>query len=117
MAASVFHLACREVRRLSAPGLIPATTGSTAELHRVFSPGDGRAPDECATPVSFKRDPTEVERVEAALMQTQIERLLQVGELIRHELDKNASHPQADVPHGATAAPWRPADRLRRLMG
>ena len=46
-----------------------------------------------------------MERAEAALMQAQIERLLQIGELIRHELDPNASHSQADLPHGATAAP------------
>ena len=44
-----------------------------AELHRVFSPGaDGRATDGGATPVSMKRDPTELERAEAALMQSQI---------------------------------------------
>ena len=93
-----------------------------AELHRVFSPGaDGRAIGG-ATPVSMKRDPTELERAEAALMQSQIERLLQVGALIRHELhsakkDQDASHSQADLPHGTKAAPARSADWLRRLMG
>ena len=45
----------------------------------------------------MKRDPTELERAEAALMQSQIERLLQLGALIRHELDsakkdQGASH-------------------------
>ena len=94
-----------------------------AELHRVFSPGaDGRATDGGATTVSMKRDPTELERAEAALMQSQIERLLQVGALIRHELDsakkdQDASHSRADLPHGTTAVPARPADWLRRLMG
>ena len=94
-----------------------------AELHRVFSPGaDGRATDGGATPVSMKRDPTELERAEVALMQSQIERLLQVGALIRHELhsakkDQDASHTQADLPHGTTGAAARSADWLRRLMG
>ena len=69
-----------------------------AELHRAISPGaDGRATDGGATPVSMKRDPTELERAEAALMQSQIERLLQLGALIRHDLDsakkdQDASH-------------------------
>ena len=93
------------------------------DLHRVFSPGaDGRARDGGATTVSMKRDPTELERAEAALMQSQIERLLQVGALIRHELhsakkDQDASHTQADLPHGTTGAAARSADWLRRLMG
>ena len=94
-----------------------------AELHRAFSPGaDGRATDGGAPTVSMKRDPTELERAEAALMQSQIERLLQLGALIRHELDsakkdQDASHSQADLPYSNAAAPARPADWLRRLMG
>jgi len=59
-----------------------------AELHRAFSPGaDGRATGGGAPTVSMKRDPTELERAEAALMQSQIERLLQLGALLRHDLD------------------------------
>jgi len=94
-----------------------------AELHRAFSPGaDGRATDGGAPTVSMKRDPTELERAEAALMQSQIERLLQLGALIRHELDsakkdQDASHSQADLPYSNAAAPARSADWLRRLMG
>ena len=69
-----------------------------AELHRVFSLGtEGRA-----TTVSVKRDATDLER---ALMQAQIDRLFQVGELIRNELDNNRDA-------------WRSqADRLRQLVG
>ena len=84
-----------------------------AELHRAFSPGaDGRATDGGAPTVSMKRDPTELERAEAALMQSQIERLLQLGALIRHELDsakkdQDASHSQADLPYSNAAAPAR----------
>ena len=73
-----------------------------AELHRVFSleTGEGRA-----TAVSVKRDAMAMERAETDLMQAQIDRLFQVGELIRNELDK-----------GRDA--WRSqADRLRRLVG
>ena len=55
-----------------------------AELQRVFSP---EATDERATTVSMKRGATDLERVEAASMQEQIERLFRVGELIRNELD------------------------------
>ena len=45
----------------------------------------------------MKRDPTELERAEAALMQEQIERLFELGALIRNELnsakkDQDASH-------------------------
>ena len=70
----------------------------------------------------MKRDATELERAEAALTQSQIERLLHLGALIRHELDsakkdQDASHSQADLPHDTTAAPSRSADWLRRLMG
>ena len=56
-----------------------------AELHRAFcfGTGEGRA-----TTVSVKRDGTDLERAETALMQAQIDRLFQVGGLIRNELDK-----------------------------
>ena len=73
-----------------------------AELHRVFSleTGEGHT-----TAVSVKRDAMAMERAETDLMQAQIDRLFQVGELIRNELDK-----------GRDA--WRSqADRLRRLVG
>jgi hypothetical protein len=70
-----------------------------AELHRVFSLGTGEAR---ATPVSAKRDATELERAETAM---QIDRLFQVGEIIRNELDKDRDA-------------WRSqADRLRQLVG
>jgi len=72
-----------------------------AELHRVFFLGaEGRAPT-----VSVKRDATDREREEPALMQAQIDRLFQVGELIRNELDNDRDA-------------WRSqADRLRQLVG
>ena len=76
-----------------------------AELHRVFS---SETADKRATPVSVKRDvsvkgdATELARAETAL---QIDRLFQVGELIRNELDNNRDA-------------WRTqADRLRQLVG
>ena len=70
-----------------------------AELHRVFSLGTGEAR---AAPVSVKRD---AERAETASMQAQIDRLFQVGELIRNELDNDRDA-------------WRSqADRLRQLIG
>src|SRR6478736_3454868 len=73
-----------------------------AELHRVFSLGTGEAR---ATTVSVKRDATNLERAETASTQAQIDRLFQVGELIRNELDndRDAWHSQAD--------------RLRQLVG
>ena len=74
----------------------------SAELHRVFSPGasDGRA-----STLSMKRDATDLKRAEETLMQAQIERLFQVGELIRNELDNDRDA-------------WRSqADRLRQLVG
>ncbi|MGY4293094.1 hypothetical protein ACVWXN_001189 [Bradyrhizobium sp. i1.4.4] len=90
-------------------GRLPATRTYTgdyriepAELHRVFSPGasDGRA-----TALSMKRDATDLERAEETSMQVQIERLFQVGELIRNELDNDRDA-------------WRSqADRLRQLVG
>ena len=89
-------------------GGLPATRTYTgdyqidpAELHRVFFPGasDGRA-----TTLS-KRDATDLERAEETLMQAQIDRLFQVGELIRNELDNDWDA-------------WRSqADRLRQLVG
>ena len=53
----------------------------------------------------LRRGATELERAEAALMQEQIERLFQVGKLIRNELDNDRDA-------------WRSqADRLRQLVG
>ena len=49
-----------------------------AELHRVFPAGAELATD-VSPIVSLKRDPTELERAEAASMQEQIERLFEVG--------------------------------------
>ena len=73
-----------------------------AELHRVFSLGTGEAR---AAPVSVNRDATNLERAETASMQAQIDRLFQVGELIRNELDNDRDA-------------WRSqADRLRQLVG
>jgi hypothetical protein len=39
----------------------------------------------------MRRDPTELERAEAASMQEQIKRLLKVGRQIRKELDEAAT--------------------------
>ena len=73
-----------------------------AELQRVFS---SETADKRATTVSMTRGATELERAEAALMQEQIERLFQVGKLIRNELDNDRDA-------------WRSqADRLRQLVG
>jgi len=76
-----------------------------AELHRVFSLGTGEAratPVSAKREVSVKRDATELARAETAL---QIDRLFQVGEVIRRELDNNRDA-------------WRTqADRLRQLVG
>jgi hypothetical protein len=72
-----------------------------AELRRVFShgPSDGRA-----TTLSMKRDATDLESAEETF-QAQIDRLFQVGELIRNELDNDRDA-------------WRSqADRLRQLVG
>jgi hypothetical protein len=89
-------------------GRLPATRAYTgdylidpAELHRVFSPvaSDGRA-----TTLSMKRDAIDLESAEETL-QAQIDRLFQVGELIRNELDNDRDA-------------WRSqADRLRQLVG
>ena len=75
-----------------------------AELHQVFSSetADNRAITSVKRDVSVKRDATELARAETAL---QIDRLFQVGELIRNELDNNRDA-------------WRTqADRLRQLVG
>ena len=61
-----------------------------AELHRVFPPGAELATD-VSPIVSLKRDPTELQRAEAASMQEQIERLFEVGRQIRKELDDAAT--------------------------
>ncbi len=68
-----------------------------AELHGVFSGTEGRA-----TTVSVKRDATDAE---TGLMQAQIDRLFQVGELIRNELDNDRDAWSSQ------------ADRLRQLVG
>jgi hypothetical protein len=72
-----------------------------AELHRVFSAGasDGRANN-----LSMERDATELERAEETF-QAQLDRLFQVGELIRKELDNDRD------------AWLSQADRLRKLVG
>ena len=73
-----------------------------AELHRVFSLGTGEGR---ATTVSVKGDAIAMERAETDLMQAQIDRLFQVGELIRNELDNDRDA-------------WRSqAVRLRQLVG
>ena len=78
-------------------GRLPATRAfagdyriDPAELHCVFPPGDELALD-VSPIVSMKRDPTELERAEAASMQDQIERLFEVGRQIRKELDDTAT--------------------------
>lgn len=90
-------------------GRLPATRTYTgdyqidpAELQRVFFPGasDGRA----TAGFSMKRDANDPERAEETV-QAQIDRLFQVGELIRNELDNDRDA-------------WRSqADRLRQLVG
>ena len=93
-----------------------------AELHRVFPLGTGEGR---ATTVSVKRDATALERTETALLQAQIERLFQVGEMLRNELDdvkkdRDAWRNQADrllLTHSPPAAPAKPAGWLRRLVG
>jgi hypothetical protein len=72
-----------------------------AELHRVFS---SETADEPITTASMRRDPTELERAEAASMQEQVERLFEVGRQIRKALDDG------------TAAPGKPEDWLHRLI-
>ena len=79
-------------------GRLPATRTYTgdyridpAELHRVFSSEEtstGRTP---TTLSRMRRDPTDLERAEAASMKEQIERLFEVGRLIRKELDATAT--------------------------
>jgi hypothetical protein len=62
------------------------------ELHRVFPPGGTELATTDASPiVSMRRDPTELERAEAASMQEQIERLFEIGRQIRKELDDAAT--------------------------
>jgi hypothetical protein len=72
-----------------------------AELHRVFS---SETADRPAPTVSMRRDPTELERAEAASMQEQVERLFEVGRQIRKALDDG------------TAPPGKPEDWLHRLI-
>jgi hypothetical protein len=63
-----------------------------AELRRVFSPRAELATD-VSPIVPMRRDPTELERAEAASMQEQIERLFEIGRQIRKELDDAAQRP------------------------
>jgi excisionase family DNA binding protein len=58
-----------------------------AELHRVFSEETNTGP---TTTLSMRRDRTDLERAEAASMKEQIERLFEVGKLIRKALDAAA---------------------------
>ena len=74
-------------------GRLPATRTFTgdyridpAELHRVFSEETNTGPTTSALS-RMRRDPTDLERAEAASMKEQIERLFEVGRLIRKELD------------------------------
>jgi DNA-binding transcriptional regulator YhcF (GntR family) len=75
-------------------GRLPATRTfagdyriNPAELHRVFSEETNTGP---TTTLSMRRDPTDLERAEAASMKEQIERLFEVGKLIRKALDAAA---------------------------
>jgi hypothetical protein len=71
-----------------------------AELHRVFSVGAGDIT------VSVKQDAmANMEQTETVLMQVQIDRLFQIGELIRNELDNDRDAWSSQ------------ADRLRQLVG
>jgi excisionase family DNA binding protein len=91
------------IRRAINSGRLSATRTYTGDylidpagLHRVSLGTEGRA-----TTVSVKRDSTDLERAETA----QIDRLFQVGELIRNELDNDRDA-------------WRSqADGLRQLVG
>ena len=74
-------------------GRLPATRTYTgdyridpAELHRVFSSEETSAGP--TTLSGMQRDPTDLERAEAASMKEQIERLFEVGRLIRKALDE-----------------------------
>ena len=78
-------------------GRLPATRTYTgdyridpAELHRVFS-SEETSRQTHPTLSRMRRDPTELERAEAASMKEQIERLFEVGRLIRKELDGAAT--------------------------
>ena len=78
-------------------GRLPATRTYTgdyridpAELHRVFSSEETSA-GPTTTLSRMRRDPTDLERAEAASMKEQIERLFEVGRLIRKELDATAT--------------------------
>ena len=73
-------------------GRLPATRTYTgdyridpAELHRVFSEETNTGP---TTTLSMRRDPTDLERAEAASMREQIKRLFEVGRQIRNKLDR-----------------------------
>ena len=78
-------------------GRLPATRTYTgdyridpAELHRVFSSEETSAGPTITTLSRMRREPTDLERAEAASMKEQIERLFEVGRLIRKALDAAA---------------------------
>ena len=98
-AAKESRLSKSAVWRAVNSGRLPATRTfagdyriDPAELHHVFPPGGAElATDVSPIVVSMRRDPTELERAEAASMQEQIKRLLEVGRQIRKELDEAAT--------------------------
>jgi excisionase family DNA binding protein len=97
-AAKETRLSKSAVWRAVNSGRLPATRTfagdyriDPAELHRIFPPGAELATDVSPIVVSMRRDPTELERAEAASMQEQIERLFEVGRQIRKELDDAAT--------------------------
>jgi hypothetical protein len=78
-------------------GRLPATRTYTgdyridpAELHRVFSSEETSAGPTITTLSRMRREPTDLEKAEAASMKEQIERLFEVGRLIRKALDAAA---------------------------
>jgi hypothetical protein len=78
-------------------GRLPATRTYTgdyridpAELHRVFSSEETSAGPTITTLSRMRREPTDLEKAEAASMKEQIERLSEVGRLIRKALDAAA---------------------------
>ena len=78
-------------------GRLPATRTYTGdyridptELHRVFSSEETSTGRITTTLSRMRRDPTDLERAEAASMKEQIERLFEVGKLIRKALDAAA---------------------------
>ena len=88
-------------------GRLPATRTYTgdyridpAELHRVFSSEETSAGRTTTTTTlsRMRRDPTDLERAEAASMKEQIERLFEVGRMIRKALDEAVPERITDQP-------------------